>query len=234
MSLRYHVAGLLLSMVLAPVLTARADSVSYGDFLGSNPGDPDFLQVMERTITDSAPLYGSPTRVGNSLFFFPATFASASSSGGADTTSGTITLRLRAQTGFFLEVITIVESGGFHFTGSGSSATSATINGLLTLTDIAPGTHSTLTGTLAATPPPIYTLSAGESGEFTAVTHIDLTGMGITEAVLNLNNNLQTTSEAGTTATLEKKKVEIHTPEPATLGFLLIGVLAARRAHRIR
>ncbi|HVP13089.1 MAG TPA: hypothetical protein VMV94_18080 [Phycisphaerae bacterium] len=180
-------------------------------------------------MTDSAPLYGPPVRVGNSLFFFPARFHSSASNGGADTTSGTLTMRLQADTGFFLEMITIVERGSYQFTGTGSSATQATINGLLTLTDIMPGTHATLRSTLSVTPSPIYSLPGELAGDFTAITRIDLTGLGISKVVFNLNNNLQTTSEQGTTAFIEKRTVEIHTPEPAALGILLIGAFALRR-----
>lgn len=219
---------LLLAPLVAFCQPAIATSFDYGDYFGVNPGDVDFLKVKENSITDPVPLYGHPVRMGNDLVFFPKTFASSSSDGLADTTSGTLTMRLRADDGFFLEVITVSEHGGYKLTGVGSRATSATDNGLLTLTDISPGTHGVFAQPLAASPP-IYSLPADVLDNFAIETHIDLTGLHISEVVLNFNNNLQTTSQSGTDARIQKDEIIIKTPEPATLGLLALGALAIRR-----
>jgi hypothetical protein len=218
---------LLLSiLVLASAKPTLGNSISYGNFPGPNLGDPDFLQVLESSITDPAPLYGPPALLGGGLAFFPSSFLSSAATGGADTTSGTLRMRIRADAGFFLQVITIVESGGYQFAGNGTQATSATINGLLTVTDISPGTHITLTNALTVLPQPVYKQPGNMTGNFTAMSHVDLTGLGISEVVLNFNDNLQTTSQIGTTAFIEKKQIHIYTPEPTTLGLLLTGVFA--------
>jgi hypothetical protein len=221
-------------LVLVNAEATHANSITYGNFLAATPGEPDFLQVLESSVTDSVPLYGPPSLVGGGLAFFPASFASSSASGAADTTSGTLRMRIRADAGFFLQVITIVETGGYQFAGNGTQATSATINGLLTITDISPGTHTTLTNALTVLPQPVYKQPGNMTGDFTAITHVDLTGLGISEVVLNFNDNLQTTSQIGTTAFLEKKQIHLYTPEPTTLGLLLAGVftLRIRRGRR--
>jgi hypothetical protein len=225
----FHRTISMCALVLALCSPAWAGSVNYGDFLGGGPGDVDFLQVIESSITDAVPLYNTPTHVGNGLFFFPDSFASASSGGGADNTSATLSMRIRAHPGFFLEVVRIEEAGGYQLTGIGGSGTSATINGLLTVTDIAPGTHGVLTNALSVSPPPIYSSPNSTLGDFTALTQINLTGMGISQVVLNFNNNLQTASEPGTSARIEKDEIRIYSPEPTTLAFLLIAVPALRR-----
>ncbi len=216
-------------VVLAACPPAAADSLGYGDFLGTHPGEVDFLQVLESSISDAVPLYHPPTRVGNGLYFFPSAFVSQSAGGAADTTSGTLSMRIRADSGFFLEVITVVESGGFRLTGIGTPATSATVNGLCTAADIAPGTHGFLSGSLNVSPPPVYALPAHGAGAFTATTQLDLTGLYITEVALNFNNNLQSTSEQGTSALIQKEYIGIIVPEPATLGFFVIGLLLLNR-----
>jgi hypothetical protein len=221
-------------LVLVNAEATRGNSIIYGNFLAATPGEPDFLQVLESSVTDAVPLYGPPSLVGSGLVFFPASFASSSASGGADTTSGTLRMRIHADAGFFLQVITIVESGAYRFAGNGTPATSATINGLLTITDVSPGTHATLTDTLTVLPAPVYKQPGNLAGDFTAITHVDLTGLGISDVVLNFNDNLQTTSQIGTTAFIEKKQINIYTPEPTTLGLLLAGVftLRGRRGRR--
>lgn len=221
-------------LVLAVCQLARAGSVDYGDFVGINPGQVDFLGVTESSITDAVALYGAPTRLGNGLVFFPAAFRSRSENGAADTTSGTLTMRIRADAGFFLEVITIKENGGYELTGVGTPSTSATINGLCTITDVSPATHGFFSDSLYVTPAPVYSLPTHSDDEFVSTALIDLTGLQITEVMLNFNNNLQTTAEQGTTSEIEKRYVEIFVPEPATIGLLLAAAAALCRRLRRR
>jgi len=221
-------------LLLAACQFARADSVDYGDYVGLNPGEVDFLGLKESSITDAVPLYGTPTRVGNGLVFFPTLFRSRSENGAADTTSGTLTMRIRADAGFFLEVITIKENGEYELTGIGTPSTSATINGLCTITDVSPGTHGFFSDSLHVTPAPVYSLPTHSTDPFLATAQIDLTGLQITEVMLNFNNNLQTTSEQGTISQIEKQYIEIFVPEPATIGLLLVAATVLYRPLRRR
>jgi hypothetical protein len=230
--IRLRVALPILLLAVCPL--ARAGSVNYGDLLGGFAGAVDFLQVTESTVTDAVPLYGAPTRVGNGLVFFPTAFSSQSAGKSADTTSGTLTVRIRADSGFFLEVINIKEIGEYELTGVGTTATSATINGLCTVTDISPGTHGFLFDNLHVTPAPVYSLPAHTADSFVSTAKIDLTGLHISEIMLNFNNNLQSTAEQGTTSMIDKQYVEIFVPEPATFGLLVGLTILCRRARRQR
>jgi len=213
---------------------AAAAPVLYGDYIGINPGDVDFLQVREDSITDPTPLFEAPVFLPNKLIFTPISFTSYAANGMADTTSGTLQMHIRADAGTFLTTITITEAGDYTLvpTGFGSAATAATINGLLTLTDINPGLGGVFTDPLDITPNAPYVLPGDSAGEFVAITSIDLTGLGIHEVILNFNNNLQTTSESGTTSFIQKKNITIYTPEPASLAFLAVGGLMLIRRRR--
>lgn len=222
---------------------ANAAPINYGDFIGGGPGAVDFLSVREASVTDPAPpndpLFGAPIHDANRLIFqHDMLFASFSSGGSADTTSGTLSMIIRADMGSFLEEIVIQETGDWSMLGAGTNATSATVNGLLALTELAPGTSPTMTSALVVTPTPAYHLPTEPVGEFEAITFIDLTGLGITEVVISLNNNLQTTSEDGTVSFIQKKSVVITVneppiPEPATLSLVgMTGLLILRRKRR--
>lgn len=232
-------AGLALLLVAG---AAQAAPINYGDFFGVGAGEVDFINVREASATDpypmNDPLYGAPIRDANRLIFTPLTFASFASNGAADTTSGTLSMIIRADVGQFLNTIFIRETGDFSLLGVGTPATSATINGLLTTTELAPGMSPTLTDTLDVLPAAPYALPADTDGEFVATTEIDLSTLGITEVILNFNNNLQTTSEEGTVSFIQKKTIVItvnpEVPEPATLSLLAISgviLLRRRRSH---
>jgi len=221
-------------IVLSVAGPATAAPINYGDLVGAGVGDVDFLQVREDSVTDPTPLFEAPIFLPNKLIFTPISFASSSANGSADTTSGTLQMRIRADAGTFLTKIEIREVGDYTLVpvGSGSSATSATINGLLTLTDIDPGIGGLFTDPLDVSPAAPYVLPGDSAGEFVAVTSIDLTGMGIRQVILNFNNNLQTSSETGTSSFIQKNNITITTPEPASLTLVAVGGLLLIRRRR--
>ncbi|MCP5115486.1 MAG: PEP-CTERM sorting domain-containing protein [bacterium] len=217
-----------------------AAPINHGDFPGAGAGEVDFLQVTEDSFTDPTPLYDAPIHLPNKLLFFPLSFTSVASNGASDTTTGTLTMTIRADAGYFLGTIALWETGDYTLTGLGTSGTSADIEGMLSAQDISPGLNGTISDGVTYAPSPVFELPPPMFDEFTGEAVIDLTGLGITEVMLTLENTLETTSESGpgTTAFIQKKTIGIEAstvliPEPATLGLLgLAGALGVRRRRR--
>ena len=214
-------------------------TINYPDIPGAGPQEVDFLNISETSVTDPEPLFGQPVRQGNQLLFFPQTFASSAADGLADTTAASLHVSVRAPQGHYLEKIHFVEYGDYSLAGAGTAATSAQVNGTLYIADIDPGLNGVLLDVMTVDPAGPYTLPGPSAGQFSAATEVDLTGLGIYEVRISLNNNLQTTSEPGTTAFIQKKVQQgpavgiIVIPEPASALLLMFGALAvARRRAR--
>jgi hypothetical protein len=219
----------------------------HGDFAG---GTVDFFGVTETSATDATPLYGAPSVFGNSLAFFPASFASSSSGGSSDVTEGTLTITITAKPGFFIDKISIIEFGDFSLSGIGTSSTFASVSGALDITDLtfASGTY---TDPLAVSPTMPVDLSGGPAdGLFSGSAMIDLAGLGlfgVTSVFLEFENVLETGSESGTSAFIQKKLISGTTitvdtiiPEPSALVIwsllglsLSLGTLWRRRKVRV-
>jgi len=219
-------------------LPAQAQ-VNYGDYLGSNPGDVDFLAISEDSATDPLPLFGAPTRVGNQLLFFPQTFQSSSADGATDTTAGTLAVTVRADAGYYLDMLVIEEYGDYSVAGVGTGATFADVTATLTATDISPGTNGVLVEAMALSPPSPYTLPGDSSGPFSGAAIIDLRGLGVTEVLVEFENVLLTSSELGTTAYIGKRVIGGPAlgisviPEPVSACVLVLGgVVLLRRRFR--
>jgi hypothetical protein len=166
-----------------------------------------------------------PIVSGDQLLFFPTTFSSSSSNGVADTTSGTLQIQMVAKTGFFIDDIRIEEFGDYSLTGSGTDATQAQISGLLTVTPV--GAGEIKTDFFSA----LYELPPASSGPVTGVWEVSL-DYPVTMAILSFNNNLQTSSESGTTSFIQKKvidgpaiKLSVNVPIPGTMWLLASGIL---------
>lgn len=216
------IGGLVISaLVILPGAGPAEAYVLHGNFSGTSM---DFLNVTETTNSPGDPeiLYGSPTVAGDRLLFFPTAYASSSADGSADTTSGTLQIMLQAKPGYFIETVRIAEFGDYSLTGSGDAQ--AQISGYLAVTDLktfqtAEDFHSALFQ------------SSPASGPITLSWEIDYTGLGVTAAMLTFNNNLQTSSAAGTAAFIQKKsvlsnavQVEFYTaPVPVPAAIWLFG-----------
>lgn len=217
--------ALIALFVVSQLHVGQAQAVTvYGNFAGTTV---DFFGVTETSATDPTPLYGAPNVIGDSLAFLPQGFASESSGGSSDVTDGTLTVTITAKPGYFLDKISIAEIGDYSLSGIGTAATYASVAGGIDVTDLtfASGTYS---DPLAISPSMPVDLSGGpQDGLFTGSAMIDLTDLGLVgvkSIYLEFENVLETGSEAGTSALIQKKlvsgttiTVETVIPEPSAI-----------------
>jgi len=200
-----------------------------------------YKDVTETTTTDDHALFGSPMLVGNKLYFAPTAFASAAPSGDpnhplTDQTNGTLTMQIWAPPGDYIKEITFSEVGDWQLTGLGTAATQAQVGGSLTIIDLDPDMWGWLDSPYEMVFPSgsLFTLPPARSGVFRGSRTINLEVYFITKLWFNLDNNLSTTCESGTTSFIQKKgaqafAVSVIIPEPATLCLLVLGLAFLRR-----
>jgi hypothetical protein len=241
-----------LGLLVAPAAFA---TTNYGTILGTGV---DFVDINETSLTgDPEPLFGAPilTGGGNQITFFPTTFiASAAGAAGFDQTGALLNLTLMASgPGSTITEVIIDEFGDFLFAGAGFTAgtnVTVTLSGDLTVLETVGGAIIPVTipfnATGLFTPEGDGSFQAPDYGNgafnWNGSVSIDVAGAvaDATKAELQLNNFLFAFSEAGTSATIQKKVGDVGVvitvvPEPGT-ALLLIGGLTALgiRARRLR
>jgi hypothetical protein len=237
----------LIAMLFAPAAMA---TTIHGDYNGT---DVDFLGVQETSTFDDpepACCFGAPIVIGNQLLFFPSNFsASAAGADGIDQTGAQLQATIMA-TGALHTIDTIIldEFGDALLTGSGTGATGtfASLAGFVTVLEvdglpIAPVTIG-FTGTF--TPSDLLGLPGDQGTTLwsgNAVIDVASVVPNATKVLLSMDNNLVASSEAGTTALIQKKVVSgpsiiitVPVPEPNTAILLCMGLigLATQRGRR--
>lgn len=231
-------AGLLLGGCLLAAVASHATTI-HGNFVGTNY---DYLGVQETSsFGDPEPLFGAPIIVGDSLVFTPTTFsASAAGAFGFDQTGAQLQATIMSTGALPINVITIDEFGEVDLSGVGSPATGAFISmsGVVTVLETTGGPcvacQIPWVGTF--TPSDLYGLPA-DAGQtlFQGNALIDVASFfpNATKVFLSFDNDMIVSSEAGTTAIMEKKPtIVISVPEPGTV--LLLGSAALAFALRAR
>lgn len=227
--------ALAIAAIFGPT-AVQAATINYGDFLGLNVGDADFLDVTEDSATDMTPLFESPFFAPNTLDFIPIAMTSSSSGGATDTTIATLTMTIRADAGFTLGRITIDETADTTLAGVGTSATYSSIGTAIELEDLTPGFQPTINDNVVFGPGDHFELPPAIFVDINGNLVLDLTLLGIQEARLTIVHTLASGSEMGTTSFIQTKTFGINVesaliPEPATLallGFGAIGLLRRR------
>ncbi len=235
-------AALGLIGVLAASATAQ---INYGDFSGNTV---DFVSVTEDTATDPPPLFGSPMVSGDTLDFDPISFVSNAQGGAFDSTIGTLSLAIEAKPSFGIDALEIREAGDYTIFGAGGLDTSATISTpvFINITEV----DDVNITPVSVNANMVYTPSGGDYNLaddgpgfgviWTGALDVNLNQLlssegivfatGATRVEVILNNILATTSEAGSSALIQKKDFRISVvPEPASLALMLVAGLFTRR-----
>lgn len=234
----------------ACVLAAGAAqaTTSYADVIGTNVS---FTSIQETsTFGDPEPLFGAPSGTGNQLLFFPANFsANASGAGGIDQTGSQLQLEISANGPLdTLDELLFTEFGDTDLSGTGTDATGTfvALSGFVTVTETLSGAITPVVIPFVGTFSPSDTLdlltnpgTTVWSGTFSV--DIAAAVANATKATLSLDNDLYAFSEAGTSASIQKKVASgpaitiTVIPEPGTFALLGGGLLGlAIRARRRR
>lgn len=237
-----------LSLAVASFAGQSAQATTnYTDVIGTSVS---FTGINETSTTDPEPLFDQPGGIGNQLLFFPATFsASASGAFGYDETSSLLNLTISGNGPLdTIDQVNISEFGDVTLSGVGTSATGtfAAMAGYLTVTETTGGPIAPVIIPILGvfTPSDTLDLITNPGATLWSATYsVDVTSYvaNATVAELQLDNNLFAYSEAGTTATIQKKVVSGPAviievvPEPGTFLMVAGGLLGlAVRSRRRR
>lgn len=217
-----------------------ADTMPYGNFQAA---DCAFNNVIENSLTDPLPLFGSPAVSGNTLVFIPANFNSSVAGDNLDITDSQLVVDIAANAGRNIYTVSLSEEGAYALIGSGTTDTFASVSAPVWLKIM--NVNGVGINPITVQSDMIFT-SAGlwaggaTSGSWQGNLVFDVTAAlranGVptgyaTQVELDLDNVLTTESEVGTSAAIYKTRAEITVPEPATLSLLAAGMIlaAARR-----
>jgi hypothetical protein len=179
-----------------------------------------------------------PVPTPNGLLFFPSDFRASSANGTAQDTSDTLRFQIHVTPGNQLTEFTVDEFGVYTILGTGANTAVKAFGGLF-LTNL--NTGAVLFDTLHTTPPALSGNSGVTSGQSAWSGDEDIVPIpaGWTNIQVVLNNELQATSDAGTTSFIEKKvltpgvEITLILPEPGSIA-LLAGAAAFAFGRRRR
>jgi hypothetical protein len=217
----------LAAMALAPAALA--------DIPWSNPsGTANFFDWDNGRNTTG--LFGSPTLVGNTFYFFPSGFVASSTNGGQVTATDTFKVDLIAHFNYKFDAISVSELGDWSILQGGSVDANATL-------DILDPIHNRNTTDSMVFNPAFPHVAPG-TGTWTGEVHRDLTvlelGQPFTFLQLTFTNNLiSITSSSGESALIRKTVVGVPVavtiiPAPGVGAVLALAGLASLRRRRQR
>jgi hypothetical protein len=238
--------------VLAVVCaSAQAASISYPNQGPIAPGFT-FTNIVESSVTDGLPLYGSPTAFPIGLSFSPAGFGAGSSGGGVDLTDGQLNYTVKADQGApGISQIKFSEGGLFTLTGVGTADTQVQAGANLAVTVLeingAPVAPILLAPSMASVAYNLVANSGVDQAWTISVTvnvASQLAGLGYlpsqraTKADVVVDNALVAVSQLQSGASISKADFNTHiSPEPGSLALLSLAscgcqAVAGRRRRR--
>lgn len=187
-------------------------------------------------------LFGTPSLVGNSLFFAPSGSPgfSAQTASGFDFTNSTFAFQITADPGYMLNAFTLVEEGDYFYFGEGAGVA---VGGQLRVKPLEPLAAAMTAATEADTSMmnPILSIATNNWSSMSTIN----TG-SIEKANVSIENLLAAysfTTSGPSYAFIEKKGVElavsvVAVPEPESYALMLaglgmIGMAARRRMNRM-
>ena len=235
-------------------MVSTVSAIDYGDFAGLSVS---YLGVEETSATDTPPLFGAPSVIGNTLDFDPKGYGATSSGGGApDITDGQLNFGVQANEGYGISSLQISEAGDYTVVGLGTTDTYASV-GVPIFVDIVEVDGVAINPVQLQ---PIVTFTPNASGKFELPTDagvaviwkgsvsLDLNAalsnagvpfhLGATALNVVLDNTLTAQSEAAATSFIAKKDFKVGAvtivPEPTSLALALLGSLLLVPAMRRR
>ncbi len=184
-------------------------------------------------------LFGTPTIVGSSFYFFPSNFVARSDNGAAplgftDHATDTLEVDLIAHGSFKIDGIAVSESGDYSITGNNAMAD---LTGTLQVSD---ASHGPLAPNSLGYNP-VFPATSGFNTPWSGSVMTDLTtfefGVPFDHIHISITNNLVAFSVPGSSAIVRKTIVggamSINVlPEPGVLGLVVMAGLAAARRRR--
>ncbi len=239
---------LLAGVVVFCPLLAVAAPINYGDVVGISVI---YRQVTEQTLSAGDPdgLFGAPVGAGDSIDFNPVGFVSQSSgAGGFDITDVELTFGIEAKPNKLIDSILLTETGDYTLVGAGGLGTMAAVGASVIIevleVDFQPLLMPIQIQTALAFSPSGGDYNIQDDGTailtgWTGSLDFDVAAFLLANSItgdatkvqVTLDNQLVTTSEAGTTAFIAKKdtdglSVTSTIPEPGTGLLLATGLVA--------
>lgn len=220
------IACLTAGIVTVAGLSADASVVYPGPFVGVDVTYSDVVETSADPVNDPEPLFGAPTLVAPNALDFPTiTAAFASTAPPPDTTDGSLSFLYSANSGLLTD-LTISEGGDWTFAGGTPSGEFVAASLTVQVRD--PDTEAVL---LSASDTffTAFTSGPAESGSWSIVLPIDLTGLATDEVLVTLDNTLTASSTGNNSSEIRKTRFTV--PEPGSLALLLAGgtLLGLRR-----
>lgn len=202
-----------------------------GPFVGADVTYTDVEETSADPVNDPEPLFGEPEIIApNKLDFDPIHEAFASAAPPPDTTDGSLSFIVTANSGL-LSVLNFSEGGDYTFAGLTPSGEFVAASLNVQVRDAV--TEAVLLSD-SATFFKAYTGAPVESGFWSIDLDFDLTGLGVDEVLVTLDNTITASSTTGNTSSIRKKDFMVDVPEPGSLVLLLSGgammVLRRRQA----